>query len=49
MKEKIKKNKGFIQIPLLMAFIVSIAMVASVIGYRASKPSIKPSATTILL
>jgi len=47
MKEKIKKNKGFIQIPLLMAFIVSIAMVASVIGYRASKSSTKPSATTI--
>jgi len=47
MKEKIKIQKGFVQIPLLMAFIVSIAIVASVIGYRASKPSIKPSATTI--
>ena len=47
MKAKIKIQKGFVQIPLLMAFIVSIAIVASVIGYRASKPSIKPSATTI--
>ena len=46
MKAKIKIQKGFVQIPLLMAFIVSIAIVASVIGYRASKPSTKPSAAT---
>jgi len=49
MKEKIKIQKGFVQIPLLMAFIVSIAIVASVIGYRASKLSTKPSAATIII
>ena len=46
MKEKIKNQKGFIQIPLLIVIIVSIIMVATVIGYRASKPSTKPSAAT---
>ena len=46
MKEKIKIQKGFIQIPLLVAIIISIVVVATVIGYRASKPSTKPSAAT---
>ena len=34
MKEKIKFQKGFIQIPLLIAIIVSIIVVTTVIGYR---------------
>lgn len=50
MKDEIKKQKGFIQLPLLIGIVVSIIIAAMIIGYRKnSNPElstiIKPSVT----
>lgn len=46
MKEKIKKNKGFIQVPLLIGIVVSIVVIAIVIGHgKNSNPELSTIAT----